>query len=573
DGSMLVIAATNNETINAAVVADARARGILCSNAADPQDADFTFPAVLRLDDLTVAVDTAGASPSLAKRLSNDLREKIDPAYGRAAKTLGLMRDYIRNVVPQQERGELLKRVALLPLHDLAVMNPGDAQHCVDAHIDQLRGISITPSTNTAICASRASQLALTQTRTVAAKLALHGLATTILTVTTLGDAVQDRSLAAIGAESLFVKELELALRERRAHYAVHSCKDLPSALPEDMRLVALSKREDARDAFCSEHFESLAALPPGSKVGTSSMRRRAQLLAVRPDLAYIDIRGNIDTRLRKLREGQYDAIVLAMAGLNRLGIAAKYTVPFACDEMVPAVGQGALAVEMARGDEALAARIREALNDPQCELAILAERAALAALRGGCQAPIGIHARLEAGTLHLQAIVVSPDGTQIVRAKRHAPATTPAAAESLGQEVAGQLLASGAQAILAAAFGPGVLNGKRIVLPRTQERPSRIAEALKRDGAEVLEWRAGEAASALLGEPVPDMIVFPSSGSVQAAAALLDVWRTQRNRPAVAVMGPASAAAALDQGFPADVTASEANIEPLLAAVRAYFQ
>jgi len=570
DGSMLAIAATADAGVNASVIAEARAQGILCSDAADPSNGDFTFPATLRLDDVTIAVDTAGSSPGFAKRILAEVTKHLDPQYGRAAATLRVMREYARGVLSSQERSPVLRALAALPLEDLAAMGPLQAQHRVDEMAQEVRGIAPGPGTNTAICASRASQLALVQSRKVAAKLALQGVATTILSVSTLGDQVQDRSIAAIGQENIWVKELEVALRDGRAQYAVHSCKDLPSTLPTDMQIVAISAREDARDAFCSERFETFAALPPGSRVGTSSTRRRAQLRSLRPDLTYIDIRGNVDTRLRKLREEEYDAIILAMAGLRRLGVSAKYTVPFDPLEMVPATGQGALAIEMLDAQSELQQAIRSSINDPVAELEVLAERAALARLRGGCEAPIGIHALTVGRALGIRGIVVSNDGRKVVRAHCTAAAGTAAQATALGVALADQLLASGAELILSLTGG---LAGKLILLPRTQERPSRIAHALEVEGASVIQWRAGEAAARVLGERLPDMIVFPSSGSVDAAAALLRDWTAVAQRPAIAAMGPASASAATAHGFPPDVFAASAEIEPLIAAVREYFR
>lgn len=568
-GSLLVVAATDSPQVNAQVLADARAAGILCSDASDPRSGDFTLPATLRLDTITIAVDTGGTSPGFAKRILCDIQEKLDPSYGRAAATLGVMRTYARAGLSPDERAAVMAEAVELPVAELAAMNPGQAQHCIDAIVDRRRAPAVAPATASLICATRASHLALTQTRMVAAKLAVAGIASTVLPVSTIGDRVQDRAIAAIGTENVFVSELESALRDGRAHYAVHSCKDLPSTLAGDMILAAVCAREDPRDAFCSERFESFAALPSGARVGTSSLRRRVQLLALRSDLQYVDIRGNVDTRLRKLRDGEYDAIVLAMAGLVRLGTRATHTVAFAETEIVPATGQGALAVEVLRANPSLQ-RIRDALNDRTCELAVVAERTTLAALGGGCQAPIGVHARVTGTELHLSAVVVSTDGAQVVRAMRNAPASGLSEAEALGRAVAAQLLASGAAAILGTARGS--LSGKTIVLPRTQERPSQIAGALERDGAHVIEWRAGEAAARVLGERVPDMIVFPSSGSVSAAADLLAGWNAAERRPAVAAMGPASAAAAIAAGFPPDVTAVAPEIDPLIDAVRKYF-
>lgn len=286
------------------------------------------------------------------------------------------------------------------------------------------------------VCASRASALAMTQTRAVAARLAQLGWATTILNVTTTGDRDRVRSFAAIGSESLFVKELEVALRDGRAQYAVHSCKDLPSTLAEGMQLAAISQREDPRDAFCSERYERFADLPAGAIVGSSSMRRRAQLMALRPDLQYEDIRGNVDTRLQKLRSGQYDAIVLACAGLRRLNVSATHTVPFEVTDIVPAAGQGALAVETLAGAQ-IAQPLRDAVNDGPTELAVICERAALAYLRGGCQAPIGIHAFFEGGELHAIGAITDAPGNPVRRTNVSAAVSDAASAANLGKQLA----------------------------------------------------------------------------------------------------------------------------------------
>jgi len=378
DGATLAFAATDDDAVNAAVVAAARDRSVLVNDAGKAERGDFATPAVYRKGSLTISVDTGGTAPAVSKLVREKLGTLID-------RTLG----------------------------------------------------------NTLVCASRASALAMTQTRTVMAKLARSGLASTVVNISTKGDEVQDRSLASIGTDSVFVKELELALREGRADYAVHSCKDLPSRLPDDMELIAIVERVDPRDVFCSETYASFEDLPPGARVGTSSPRRLAQLAAMRGDLDYRDIRGNVDTRLRKLREGQYDAIVLAAAGLERLGARAAYLVPFAADALVPAVAQGALAVEMRRADP-LSAILRAALNDPEREREVLAERAFLRGMRGGCQAPIGAHATSEGpdGCLILRAAVGMPAGG-VLRGERRAAAASGADADALGTSLAAELSTS----------------------------------------------------------------------------------------------------------------------------------
>jgi hydroxymethylbilane synthase len=277
----------------------------------------------------------------------------------------------------------------------------------------------------------------MVQTRTVAARLAERGIVTTILPITTIGDRERDRAIDRIGSVNVFVSELESALREGRADYAVHSCKDLPSILADDMRLAAISKREDPRDAYCSQRYPSFEALPPGAIVGTSSPRRVFQLRMVRPDLNFQTIRGNVDTRLRKLADGGFDAIVIAMAGLLRLQAGAPYVVPLDVDVCVPAVGQGALAVETRAGDDWVAAQIRDAVNDLRSELRVLAERSALRAMQAGCSAPIGIYAEWASDGCEIRGVA---DGEPPVAARRKATIENAAGAEALGIALASDL-------------------------------------------------------------------------------------------------------------------------------------
>lgn len=399
----------------------------------------------------------------------------------------------------------------------------------------------------TLVCASRSSALALTQTRAVAALLARRGIATTILPLNTAGDRERSRPIADIGSVNVFVGELEAALRDGRADYAVHSCKDLPSELSGDMALAAISAREDPRDAFCSERFGDFDALPAGAIVGTSSPRRRAQLEALRPDLVYRDLRGNVDTRLRKLRSGEYDAIVLAMAGLQRLGVRATCTVPFSCDAIVPAVGQGALAIEIRSDAHSVAGELRSAVNDDSAEWCVRAERAALAALRAGCSAPIGIHVRIADG----RAVALGRrliDGGALARGRVSGPVaeTTP---EALGRHLAARL-----QAPLLA------------IVPRTREGRSRIAEGLRAEGLQVIELRAGDEWPDP-AERIPDMLVFASSGSVAVAAPYLQRL-SALPRPWVAAMGPASGRAAAAAGFTPDAVCDAASIDALVRLV-----
>ncbi len=284
------------------------------------------------------------------------------------------------------------------------------------------------------MCVTR-SELAAIQSRSVAARLAERGIATTILGVTTHGDRDRDRPIDELGGVNVFVKELEEALRARRADFAVHSCKDLAGVLPADMRIAAITRRDDPRDAFCSERYADFESLPPGAVVGTSSPRRRALLAALRPDLRYESLRGNVDTRLRKLAGDAYDAIVLAMAGLNRLGLRPAHMVPFEVDTLVPAVGQGALAVETRADDDRLAETLRSAVNDSSSALCIECERAALRELRAGCSAPLGIHAHLAGATMVVEGAYAPANGT-IYRKRLERRVSTPEEARALGIEL-----------------------------------------------------------------------------------------------------------------------------------------
>jgi hydroxymethylbilane synthase len=291
------------------------------------------------------------------------------------------------------------------------------------------------------VIASRGSQLALWQARWVQAQLTALGRECRIEIIKTTGDKITDVPLAKVGTKGLFTKEIEEALLDGRADLAVHSLKDLPTELPEGLVLAAVPEREDPRDAVVGK---SLADLPAGAKVGTSSLRRSAQLRKVRPDLTIESVRGNLDTRLRKLDEGQYDAIVLAAAGLKRLGWGARIAEILDDDVMCPAVGQGALAIETRAsgpGFDACAA-----LDDAESHTAVLAERGVLAALGGGCQVPIGAHATVSAGRIRLLGVVASPDGSQLVRATGDGPICD---AESLGRAIGAELLSRGARQIL----------------------------------------------------------------------------------------------------------------------------
>jgi hydroxymethylbilane synthase len=292
------------------------------------------------------------------------------------------------------------------------------------------------------VIASRGSQLALWQARWVSAQLSAAGEECRIEIIKTTGDKITDVPLAKVGTKGLFTKEIEEALLDGRAHLAVHSLKDLPTELPEGLVLGAVPQREDPRDAVVGCKLEDL---PLGAKVGTSSLRRAAQLRQLRPDLLVESIRGNLDTRLRKLDEGQYDAILLAAAGLKRLGWGDRIAEILSPEQMCPAVGQGALAIETRAGFDGVAI-----LDHADTHTAVLAERGVLGALGGGCQVPIGAYATVSEGRVHILAIVAAPDGTQVIRAEAEGSA---AEASLIGASLAGELLTRGARQILEAVY------------------------------------------------------------------------------------------------------------------------
>ena len=298
--------------------------------------------------------------------------------------------------------------------------------------------------------ATRKSALALWQAEYVKARLeqAHPGLKVSLVPMVSRGDKLLDAPLAKIGGKGLFVKELETALLENEADIAVHSMKDVPMDFPEGLGLFCICEREDPRDAFVSNTYDSLDALPPGSVVGTSSLRRQAQLLARRPDLKIHFLRGNVNTRLAKLDAGEYDAIILAAAGLIRLGFEARIRASISVDDSLPAGGQGAVGIECRTADAEIHALLAP-LNHAETAARVTAERALNKRLNGGCQVPIACYALLEGEQLWLRGLVGQPDGGLLLRAEGRG-----SDAEALGVQVAEQLLAQGAEAILKAVYG-----------------------------------------------------------------------------------------------------------------------
>lgn len=302
--------------------------------------------------------------------------------------------------------------------------------------------------------ATRKSPLAMWQAEYVQAQLlAQHAdIAVELIGMSTQGDKLLDVPLAKIGGKGLFIKELEEQMLAGNAELAVHSMKDLPAIMPEGFMIGAVLARHNPLDAFVSNAFDSLQALPQGAVVGTSSLRRKAQLLALRPDLKLVDLRGNIHTRMRKLDEGQFDAIILAAAGLERMDMPERIRSLIPAEVSLPAVAQGALAIEVLSADADTRARV-DFFNDADTLACVRAERAMNATLEGGCQVPIGAYALLDKGQLWLRGLVASLDGQTIIRGERRG---APQDAEAMGEDLAQELLAAGARSILDQVYGRG---------------------------------------------------------------------------------------------------------------------
>jgi hydroxymethylbilane synthase len=298
---------------------------------------------------------------------------------------------------------------------------------------------------------TRASLLAVTQSTWVKNQIekAHPQVRVDLVKITTTGDRIQDVPLAKVGGKGLFVKEIEEALLAGEVDLAVHSMKDVPAELPKGLHIGIVPPRETPRDAFISVKYSSLEALPQGATIGTSSLRRKSQLAVLRPDLLIVDLRGNIDTRLRKLDEGLFDAIILAGAGLNRLGLHQRITLLLDPEQMLPAVGQGSLGIELRTDDTELLAGL-QFLHHPETAVTVAAERAFLIRLEGGCQVPIGAHATLSGTTVQLTGLIASVDGRQIIKDTITGPMKQ---VDILGRTLAETLLARGGKAILDAVY------------------------------------------------------------------------------------------------------------------------
>lgn len=298
------------------------------------------------------------------------------------------------------------------------------------------------------IIATRGSKLALWQSEFVKAELekAHPGLEVELSIMMTKGDKILDTPLAKIGGKGLFTKELEEAMLRGEAHIAVHSLKDVPMEFPEGLKLGVITKREDVRDAMLSEKYGSLEELPQGAIVGTTSLRRRMQLLKLRPDFVIKNLRGNVNTRIRKLKEGEFDAIILATAGINRLGLASevRHFSPISKEEIIPASGQAALGIEIVEDPEV--ERLVSVLNDADAIVETMVERDFVTVLEGGCQVPIGVNAQVFGDFLHVKAIVGLPDGSEMIS---EAMSGTRGDFQTMGKALAQKVIDKGAKELL----------------------------------------------------------------------------------------------------------------------------
>ncbi len=408
---------------------------------------------------------------------------------------------------------------------------------------------------------SRGSQLALWQARWVAARLAELGVETELEIIKTTGDKITDVPLARVGSKGLFTKEIEDALLEGRVDLAVHSLKDLPTVLPPGLTVAAIPQREVPLDALVGKKLNDL---PHGARVGTSSLRRSAQLKKLRPDLHIESVRGNLDTRLRKLDEGQFDAIMLAGAGLRRLGWGERIAELLSPDLMCPAVGQGALAIET-RDDGGPALQICSKLDHAPTRAAVTAERAVLCALGGGCQVPIGAHAIVDGDSLRLRSAVIDPDGSKLVSDSCTGAVSD---AESLGSAAAARLLEGGARSILASVYGNAQpLAGQRIVVTRARSQAGVLTAKLRALGADVIELPVIEFVP--LDFAVPDWASY--DWAIFTSANGVDFFFDRvpaANGPKLCAIGPATASALRARGLVPSIVPDEYIAESVVAAL-----
>lgn len=429
------------------------------------------------------------------------------------------------------------------------------------------------------VLGTRGSDLALTQSRYVAARLMEldNAVQVRLEIITSKGDKITEVPLAKIGAKGVFTKELELALLDKSIDLAVHSLKDLPTELPAGLCIGAIPQRVTPNDVLVSATGAALADLPPEARVGTSSLRRKAQLLAARPDLEILDIRGNVPTRIQKMRSGQYDATILAAAGMERLDLTKQITEYLKPEVMLPAVGQGALAIEIRQDDAELAALLAQ-LHNPDCAVCVDAERALLQAMGGGCQVPIGALAEMDGETLTLTACVCSADGKTVHRLQVQG---TKADAVKLGQAAAEQFKALGGDRLLARAAADAqgeadALKGARVVLTRSADAAGPLSELLSARGAEVFSFPCIAIQTTQEQPEIPtadavDWLVFTSANAVnsfeeqlqRAGRTLLEFQRCN-----VCAVGPATARVLQHKGMIISLAPETFNAESMIEAL-----
>ncbi len=439
EGSSLVFAATDDSRVNEAVHREAERRGLLVNVADDPDHCSFFVPSSLARGPVRIAISTQGASPALARRLREMIERAVPAEYGHLASLLGSLRSEVTAAhSSRREREARWRRV--LDSEVLSLLRDGRR---AEAEALARRVLGLTPGASSQSVASqrvrigtRGSALARAQTETVAARLRELGVSVEVAAIHTAGD-----RRTPVGSESavgIFVREIEQALLEGEVDLAVHSMKDLPTGPRPGLVVAAVPAREDPSDVLVTRTGQGLLDLPTGSRVATSSQRRVAQLRSLRPDLVFVEARGNVDTRLRKLKRGEFDAVVLAYAGLARLGLLDVISERLAADVCLPAPGQGALALQV-REQDASRRELLAQLDHRPTRLAVQAERAFLARVGAGCSVPAGALGVLEGERLTLKAALGEIGGGPVIRDRIEGPGD---AASELGIELARRILA-----------------------------------------------------------------------------------------------------------------------------------
>lgn len=437
EGSTLAVGATDDASVNQAVYQDGEGLGILVNVVDQPELCGFYVPSTLDRGPVRIAVSTTGTSPALARRLREILEDAVPPEYGELASLLGSLRAEASRHVPSGERGRRWRNV--VDGEALCLLRQGrraDAERTVR----ELLGLAAPRRPDQCAPArvrigTRGSALALAQSSAIAECLRQLGAQVDIVTIHTTGDRRAELSGAPVG---MFVREIEQALLAGDVDLAVHSMKDLPTGTRPGLVVAAIPPREDPSDVIISSAGQGLDELPPGSRVATSSPRRVTQLRSHRPDLVFVPVKGNVDTRVRKLRRGDFDALILAYAGLARLGILEVVTEQLSPDICLPAPGQGALALQVREADVELRHLLAQLDHGPS-RLAVEAERAFLAGMGGGCSIPLGALGIVDGDRFILRGAFATADGTRLIRDAIEGP---PDSALDLGAALAERVLA-----------------------------------------------------------------------------------------------------------------------------------